>query len=98
MNTMTVGAPRVVSELTGRSSSDSNEKSTRGLGEAVDAPGNGAIRAAWVEPPHDTAAASAAAHAARMNRAGGADAALLVGLLSHELVFTVGEENVEGRQ
>ena len=96
MKTMSVGLPREASPLTGRSSRDSNEKSTGGCSATFDAPGGASAGAAARAPPQ-------AARRSRRNptgdRAAGAPrGGLLVALLPDELVFTIGEEDVEGRQ
>src|SRR5580692_8558846 len=83
---MTVSLPRVDAELTGRSSSESNAKSSAGSVASVDAPG--AASRGGGDAPH-------AAHRAASR---GASRALLVALLAHELIFSLGEENIEGRK
>src|SRR5271166_6448855 len=83
-NVSTVGLPRVASALTARSSSESYSKATGAPLAAVDAPGGEIPDGPPEEPPHATSSRAAAA--------------LLVALLPHELVFTIGKEDVERGQ
>src|ERR1019366_4090128 len=95
MNARTVGLPRVVADVTARSSSESNANSTGGLSDGIDAPGGAPFPGA--APPHDPHATAKTRTRTRTTDAASARP-LLVALLPDELVFTVREENVEGRE
>src|SRR5450631_4543154 len=80
---MTVGLPRVASELTGRSSTESKAKSIGACTSAFDTPSLSSTSGGPFERPHAATKPTT-------------PTALLVALLTHELIVTVREQHVEG--